>query len=76
VELAKDWSNDCLEKQNLLVGELCGFLGRLHSLEGLPQSNNNVKLNYSAKHDQMLLITCAKKGGAGGVGMKCVVLEG
>jgi hypothetical protein len=60
VELAKDWSSDCLEKQNLLVGELCGFLGRLHSLEGLAQSKNNAKLNYSAKHDQMLLMTSAK----------------
>jgi hypothetical protein len=30
-------------------------LGRLHSIEGLAQSNNNAKLNYSAKRDQMLL---------------------
>jgi hypothetical protein len=60
VELAKDWSSDCVEKQNLLVGELCGFLGRMHSLEVLAQSNNNAKLNYSAKHDQMLLMTSAK----------------
>jgi hypothetical protein len=33
---------------------------RLHSLEGLAQSDNNAKLNNSAKHDQMLLITSAK----------------
>jgi hypothetical protein len=49
VELAKDWSNDCLEGQNLLVVELCGVLGRLHSNQGLAQSSNNAKLNYSAK---------------------------
>jgi hypothetical protein len=50
VEPAKDWSSDCLEKQNLLVVELCGVLGRLHSNQGLAQSNNNARLNYSAKH--------------------------
>jgi hypothetical protein len=55
VEPAEDWRSDCLGEQELLVGELCGFLGRLHSLEGLAQSNNNAKLNYSAKHEQKLL---------------------
>jgi hypothetical protein len=60
VEPAEDWRSDCLGKQDLLVRELCGFLGRLHSIEGLAQSNNNAKLNNSAKHDQMLLITSAK----------------
>jgi hypothetical protein len=60
VEPAKDWRSDCLGEQDLLVGELCGFLGRLHSLEGLAQSNNNAKLNYSVKHDQTLLGTGAK----------------
>jgi hypothetical protein len=60
VETAEDWRSDCLGEQDLLVRELCGFLGRLHSLEGLAQSNNNAKLNNSAKHDQMLPITCAK----------------
>jgi hypothetical protein len=47
-------------KRNLVGVELCGVLGRLHSIEGLAQSNNNAKLNYSAKHDQMLLETSAK----------------
>jgi hypothetical protein len=37
VELARDWRSDCLEKQNLLIGEICGVLGRLHSDEGLAQ---------------------------------------
>jgi hypothetical protein len=55
MESAEDWRSDCLGEQDLLVGELCRFLGRLHSLEGLAQSNN------SAKHDQMLLITSAKE---------------
>ena len=50
VELAKDWRSDCLEKQNLLVVEICGVLGRLHSIEGLAQTNNNAKLNKGAKH--------------------------
>ena len=50
VESAKDWRSDCLEKQSLLVVELCGVLGRLHSIQGFAQSNNNAKLNYSAKH--------------------------
>ena len=50
VEPAKDWRRDCLEKQSLLVVELCGVLGRLHSIQGLAQSNNNDRLNYSAKH--------------------------
>jgi hypothetical protein len=50
VEPVKDWRSDCLEKQSLLVVELCGVLGRLHSIQGLAQSNNNARLNYSAKH--------------------------
>jgi hypothetical protein len=50
VELAKDWRSDCLEKQSLLVVGLCGILGRLHSKQGLAQSNNNARLNDSAKH--------------------------
>ena len=50
VEPAKDWRSDCLEKQSLLVVELCGVLGRLHSIQGLAQSNNKARLNYSAKH--------------------------
>jgi hypothetical protein len=50
VEPVKDWRSDCLEKQNLLIEELCGGMGRLDSIEGLAQSNNNAKLNYSAKH--------------------------
>jgi hypothetical protein len=60
VEPAKDLRSDCLAKRNLVGVELCGILGRLHSIEGLAQSNNNAKLNYSAKHDQMLLETSAK----------------
>jgi hypothetical protein len=47
-------------KRNLVGVELCGVLARLHSIEGLAQSYNNAKLNYSANHDQMLLITSAK----------------
>jgi hypothetical protein len=35
VEPVKDWRSDCLAGQNLLIGELCGVLGRLHSNEGL-----------------------------------------
>jgi hypothetical protein len=49
VEPAKDWRSDCLAKRNLVGVELCGVLERLHSIEGLAQSNNNAKLNYSAK---------------------------
>jgi hypothetical protein len=60
VEPGKDWRSDCLAKRNLVGVELCGVLGRLHSIEGLAQSNNNAKLNYSAKHDQMLLDTSVK----------------
>jgi hypothetical protein len=60
VEPAEDWRSDCLGEQDLLVGELCGFLGRLHSLKGLAQSNNNAKLNYSAKHEQKFLETSEK----------------
>jgi hypothetical protein len=51
VELAKDWRSDCLEKQNMLIVEICGVLGRLHSSQGLAHSNNNAKLNDSAKHE-------------------------
>jgi hypothetical protein len=47
-------------KRNLVGVELCGVLARLHSIEGLAQSNNNAKLNYSANHNQILLITSAK----------------
>ena len=50
VEPAKDWKSDCLGKQSRLVVELCGVLGRLHSNQVLAQSNNNAKLNNSAKH--------------------------
>jgi hypothetical protein len=60
VDFAKDWRSDSLAGQNLLVGELCGVLGRLHSMEGLAQLNNNAKLNKGAKHDQTLLETSAK----------------
>jgi hypothetical protein len=49
VEPVKEWRSDCLNEQDLLVGEFCGFPERLHSLEGLAQSNNNAKLNNSAK---------------------------
>jgi hypothetical protein len=60
VEPAKDWRIDCLAKRNLVSVELCGVLERLHSIEGLAQSNNNTKLNYSAKHKQKLLETSVK----------------
>jgi hypothetical protein len=33
-------------------------------MEGLAQSNNNAKLNYSAKHEQKLLQTSAKVAGS------------
>jgi hypothetical protein len=49
VEPVKDWRSDCLREQDLLVGEFCGVLGRLHSDEGLAQTNNNAELNKSAK---------------------------
>jgi hypothetical protein len=45
---------------NLLVIEICGVLGRLHSNQGLAQSNNNANLNYCAEHEIMLLATCVK----------------
>jgi hypothetical protein len=51
VELANYWRSDCLEKQNMLVVEICGVLGRLHSNQELAHSNNNAKLNDSAKHE-------------------------
>jgi hypothetical protein len=60
VEAVKDWMSDCMEKQNLLVVEICGVLGRLHSSQGLARSNYNAKLNYSAKHETILLATSAK----------------
>jgi hypothetical protein len=60
VEPVKGWRSNCLAKRNLVGVELCGVLGRLHSMEGLAQSNNNAKLNYSAKHEQKLLETSAK----------------
>jgi hypothetical protein len=31
----------------MLVVEICGVLGRLHSSQGLARSNKNAKLNYS-----------------------------
>jgi hypothetical protein len=75
VEPGKDWRSDCLAKQNLVRVELCGVLGRLHSSEGLAQSNNNVKLNYSDKQEEKLLETSSttdeRKGtnyGEGGFG--------
>ena len=46
-------------KQSLLAVEICGVLGRLHSIQGLAQSNNNAKLNYSAKHGKQ---SCWKQG--------------
>ena len=61
VEPAQDWRSDCLEKQSLLVTELCGILGRLHLMQGLAQSNNNARLNYSAKHVTKLLETKCKR---------------
>jgi hypothetical protein len=36
------------EQSRLVVG-ICGVVGRLHSNQGLAQSNNNTKLNNSAK---------------------------
>jgi hypothetical protein len=48
--------------RNLLVIEICGVVGRLHSSQGLARSNNNAKLNYSAKHETILLATGAKDG--------------
>jgi hypothetical protein len=60
VEPAKDWRSDSLAKRNLVGVELCGVLGRLHSIEGLAPSNNIAKLNYCTKHDQMLLDTSVK----------------
>jgi hypothetical protein len=36
-------------EQSQLVVEFCGVLGRLHSDEGLAQTNNNAELNKSAK---------------------------
>jgi hypothetical protein len=61
------------------IEELCGVLGRLHSIEGLTQSNNNAKLNYNATHGQTLLETSVnveekeginrgRKAGVGGEG--------
>jgi hypothetical protein len=38
------------------------YMGRLHSSQGLARSNNNAKLNYSAKHETILLATGAKDG--------------
>jgi hypothetical protein len=72
VEPAKDWRSDCLAEQNLPVGELCGVLVRLQSIERLTQTNNNAKLNKGAKHITKLLIKVQKRkdgckeGGKGG----------
>jgi hypothetical protein len=46
----------------MLVVEICGVLGRLHSSQGLARSNNNAQMNYSAKHETILLATSAKDG--------------
>jgi hypothetical protein len=35
----------------MLVVGICGVLDRLHSSQGLSHSNNNAKLNDSAKHE-------------------------
>jgi hypothetical protein len=35
----------------MLVVEICGVLGRLHSSQELAHLNNNAKLNDSAKHE-------------------------
>jgi hypothetical protein len=43
----------------MLVVEICGVLGRLHSSQGLTRSNNNAKSNYSAKHETILLAISA-----------------
>jgi hypothetical protein len=61
VEPAKDWKSDCLAKRNLLVVEICGIVGRLHSSQGLAQSNNNAKLNNIAKTYRRLLETKCEK---------------
>jgi RNase P subunit RPR2 len=45
MEPAENWRSDCLEKQSRLIIEICGVLGRLHSSQGLAQSNNNAKLS-------------------------------
>jgi hypothetical protein len=68
VEPTKDWRSDCLAKRNLVSVELCGVSERLHSMEGLAQSNNNAKLNYSGKHHQTLLMTSLEnnEGARGG----------
>jgi hypothetical protein len=50
------------ETENMLVVEICGVLGRLHSSQGLARSNNNAKLNYSAKNETILPATSAKDG--------------
>ena len=68
VELAKDWRSDCLVKQSLLVVEICGVLGRLHSIQGLAQLNNNAKLNYSAKNGSKAAGNKVRSGGKGGDG--------
>jgi hypothetical protein len=61
VEPVKDWRSDCLRERDLLVGEFCGVVGRLHSSQGLAQSNNNAKLNNSAKTYRRLLETKCEK---------------
>ena len=57
-------------KQSLLVVEICGVLGRLHSIQGLAQSNNNAKLNYSAKHGSKAAGNKVRSGGKGGDGQQ------
>jgi hypothetical protein len=61
VEPVKDWRSDCLRERDLLVGEFCGVVGGLHSSQGLAQSNNNAKLNNSAKMYRRLLETKCEK---------------
>jgi hypothetical protein len=48
------------EQSRLVVG-ICGVVGRLHSNQGLAQSNNNTKLNNSAKTYRRLLGTKCKE---------------
>jgi hypothetical protein len=48
------------EQSRLVVG-ICGVVGRLHSNQGVAQSNNNTKLNNSAKTYRRLLGTKCKE---------------
>ena len=62
----RDWRSDCLEKQGEPVVEICGVLGRLHSGQGLAQSNNNAKLNNSAEHRTIVAGNRVHTGGEDG----------